>query len=130
MREIFAELGEPGFRAVEYAVVVRALTDAEGVLSLGGGAVTSADTRAALRGSGVPVVQLRARLETLGDRVGDGRTRPLLAGAPGARLAVLAADRAAAFDEVTTFVVDTDGKTPGQVAASVAARLHEREVRR
>lgn len=124
--EIFAHVGESAFRAAEHAVVVRALADAEGVLSLGGGALTNPETRAAVRASGVPVVQLRARLDTLGSRVGDARTRPLLADDPAGRLAVLAAERTAAYDEVATFVVDTDGKTPGQVAAGVAARLHDR----
>jgi shikimate kinase len=128
--EIFAELGESAFRAAECAVVVRALADADGVLSLGGGALGNPDTLAAVRRSAVPVVQLRARLETLGLRVGDARTRPLLADDPAVRLAVLAAERSATYDEVATFAVDTDGRTPGQVAATVAARLHEREVRR
>jgi shikimate kinase len=128
--EIFAVAGESAFRAAEHAVVVRALADAEGVLSLGGGALTNAETRVALQASGVPVVQLRARLDTLGLRVGDARTRPLLADDPAGRLAVLAAERTAAYDEVATLVIDTDGRTPGQVAATIAARLHEREVRR
>jgi shikimate kinase len=128
--EIFAAVGESAFRAAERAVVVRALADAEGVLSLGGGALTNPETRAAVQAAAVPVVQLRARLDTLGLRVGDARTRPLLADDPAARLAVLAAERTAAYDEVATFVVDTDGRTPGQVAATIAARLHEREVRR
>jgi shikimate kinase len=128
--EILTADGEPAFREVERAAIVRALTEREGVLSLGGGALGSDETRAAVRSSGVPVVQLRATLDTLGVRVGDARTRPLLAADPHARLAVLAAERTAGYDEVATFTVDTDGRTPGQVAATVAARLHEREVRR
>jgi shikimate kinase len=76
------------------------------------------------------VVQLRARLETLGVRIGDGSSRPLLAGDPHTRLAVLAEERTALYTAIATFSVDTDGRTPGQVAATIAARLHDLEVRR
>jgi shikimate kinase len=123
--DIFGSAGEAAFRAAEEAVVVRALREFAGVLSLGGGALGSAVTRAALRDSGVPIVLLRARLETLGGRVGDAHTRPLLADDPAGRLAVLAAERSALYAELATVTVDTDGRTAGQVAATVAARLHE-----
>ena len=128
--EVFDTDGEAAFRAAEQAAVTRALQEFDGVLALGGGALGSAATRSAITASGVPVVLLRARLDTLGARVGDGRTRPLLAGDPTARLALLATQRTATYDELATLTVDTDGRTPGQVAAVVAARLHERELRR
>jgi shikimate kinase len=129
VRAIFAESGEASFRAAESAAVLGALRDFDGILSLGGGALNHPDTRAALVGSGVPVVVLRARHETLLARVGDGATRPLLAGDPAARLVELARERSARYERAAAFGVDTDGKTPGQVAATIAARLHEREVR-
>lgn len=125
--DIFAVDGEAAFRAMERAAIERALTEAEGVLSVGGGAVGDPGTRATVAAAGIPVVQLRATLDTLGARVGDARTRPLLAVDPLARLAVLAAERTAIYDELATFTVDTDGKSPGQVAATIAARLHRRE---
>ena len=128
--ELFAAEGEAAFRAAEQAAIVRALAAFDGVLALGGGALGSAATRTAISDSGVPVVQLRARLETLGTRVGDGRTRPLLTDDPRGRLAALAAERTPTYDKLAVITVDTDGRTPGQVAAAVAARLHEREVRR
>jgi shikimate kinase len=83
----------------------------------------------AVAASAVPVVVLHAKLATLTARIGDAHTRPLLAGDPSARLAALAADRGALYASMATITVDTDGKTPGQVAATIAARLHEREVR-
>lgn len=125
IRDLFAAFGEPRFRAIEAEVVADALHSFGGVLSLGGGALSSAATRELLAAGDVPVVYLRATLDQLSLRVGDGRTRPLLAGNPEARLALLAAERVPAFDELATIVVDTDGRSPGQVAATVAARLHE-----
>jgi len=112
-------------RQIEAEVIAAAVVDFTGVLSLGGGAVTSADTRAALAASGAPVVYLRASVDELSRRVGDGAARPLLAGDPHTRLAVLAAARDPSLREAATMTVDTEGRTPGQVAATVAARLHE-----
>jgi shikimate kinase len=129
VREIFADSGEPAFRAVEEHAITAALDGFGGVLSLGGGALGHPETRAAIETSGVPVVALRATLDTLSLRIGDARSRPLLADNPEHRLAALAAERAPVYEALATFVVDTDGKTPGQVAATIAARLHEREVR-
>jgi shikimate kinase len=126
---IFAESGEIAFRAVEAAAISTALADFDGVLSLGGGALNDPTTRTAVRESGVAVVLLRATLQTLSDRIGDGRTRPLLAQDTDARLAALSAEREPIYLDVATFTVDTDDRTPGQVAALIAARLHDRGAR-
>jgi shikimate kinase len=123
---IFAESGEPAFRTAEAAAVAAALGDFAGVLALGGGAVASPATRAALARAEVPVAVLRARLATLCTRVGDARTRPVLGAHPEARLAELAAQREPLYAEIATFGVDTDERSPGQVAAVIAARLHAR----
>lgn len=126
VREIFATSGETAFREAECRAVGAALEGGfEGVLSLGGGAVTHPPTRALLAESGVAVAVLHAPLETLLARVGDGRTRPLLAEDPAARLAELAAARQPIYDALATLSVDTENRTPGQVAAHIAARLHE-----
>jgi shikimate kinase len=127
--QIFAESGEPGFRAVEAAAIAAALAGFDGVLALGGGALGAPATRAAIVASAAPVAVLRASIDTLRARVGDGRTRPLLADDPQARLTALAAERAPLYDAVATFTVQTDDRTPGQVAATIAARLHQPEAR-
>lgn len=126
VREIFADAGEPAFRAAEAEAILVALRDFAGVLALGGGALSTDSVRAALAASDVLVVVLRATLDTLGARVGDGRSRPLLTVDPPARLARLASERTPLYEQLASFVVDTDGRTPGQVAAAVAARLYER----
>ncbi|MCW2494898.1 shikimate kinase [Jatrophihabitans sp.] len=122
--DIFAESGEPAFRELESAAVIGALHDFDGILSLGGGALTTPATYEAIAGSGVAVVLLRASLQTLGDRVGDARSRPLLAGDTAARLRALADAREPAYTALATLTIDTDNRTPGQVAAQIAARLH------
>lgn len=125
VREIFAGSGEPAFRAAEYRAMSACFAGAfEGVLSLGGGALTHEPIRAAIAASGVPVAVLQAPLDTLLARVGDGHTRPLLAEDPAARLSMLAAERQPIYDSVATLSVDTENRSPGQVAAHIAARLH------
>lgn len=129
VQEIFAAEGEPAFRAAECAAVTAALErDFDGVLSLGGGALMHEPTRAAVVASGVPVAVLHAPLATLLARLGDARTRPLLAADPPARLAALAAERQPVYEAVARLSVDTEHRTPGQVAAHLAARLHELQV--
>jgi shikimate kinase len=123
VQDILATEGESGFRALEAEAVSDALIRFDGVLALGGGALTTERTRAALAGSPAPVVLLRTTVPTLVERVGDGRSRPLLAAGPADRLQVLAAEREPDYLEVATMIIDTDGSTPGQVAVAVAARL-------
>jgi shikimate kinase len=127
--DIFAESGEQEFRRIEAAAVASALVQFEGVLALGGGALTLAGTRETLAASGAPVVLLRASIATLLTRVGDGHTRPLLAEDPRGRLAVLAEQREPFYRELAAFVIDTEHRSPGKIASSVAARLNERAAR-
>ena len=58
--EIFASDGEPGFRRIEEEVIRAALADHDGILSLGGGAVTTAGVRDALAGHTVVYLEITA----------------------------------------------------------------------
>jgi shikimate kinase len=75
--EIFVEHGEDYFRAGERRVIARLLREGPQVLATGGGAYMNADTRAAVRSSGVSV-WLRAELPLLMRRVSKRVNRPLL----------------------------------------------------
>jgi shikimate kinase len=120
---ILREDGEPAFRTIEASTIADALQNFDGVLALGGGALETASTRTALESSGVPIVRLDATLATLAARVGDGTTRPLLAGDPKGRLAELETRRAPTLAAVATLTVRTDGCSPGRVASTIAAKL-------
>src|SRR4051812_49922910 len=78
--DLFVEHGEPHFRALEEQAVARALAEHDGVLALGGGAVTSAASRELLvahgRRGGV-VVWLDVDLPSAAKRVGLSRDRPI-----------------------------------------------------
>ena len=121
--EIFVDDGEQRFRAIEVAAVADALASHEGVLALGGGAVLDEGTRAAL--AGLPVVFLRVGLSDAVKRVGLGSGRPLLLGNVRSRIKALLDERTPVYEAVATHVVDTDGRTPEDVAADVRRLLEE-----
>ena len=117
--EIFIDDGEETFRALEREAVAAALAGHDGVLSLGGGAVLSAETRALLRGH--DVVLLDVGLSAAASRVGLSRDRPVLALNPRAQLRTLLEQRVPLYREVAVRTVATDGRTPDEVADEVLA---------
>jgi len=125
--DLFVTHGEPHFRALEEQAVAVALTAHEGVLALGGGAVTSAATRDRLVAhgrTGGRVVWLDVDVASAAKRVGLSRDRPLLAVNPRAMLRQMLAERAPLYAEVATHTVGTAGREPGDVIADVAALVH------
>lgn len=115
--EIFVDDGEAHFRALERAAVADALTSHDGVLALGGGAVLAEETRTLLADH--PVVFLRVGLSDAVKRVGLGVGRPLLLGNVRSRIKTLLDERTSIYEAVATHVVDTDGRTPEDVAAEI-----------
>jgi len=116
-----AARGEAAFRAVEAEVAVAALAPGpRAVVALGGGAVTLAAVRAALRRPGVVAVELRAPIEVLVERQARD-PRPKLTDLPLAdEVAALVRARAAAHAEVAAFVLET---FPANVDACCARLL-------
>jgi shikimate kinase len=119
--DIFVESGEAHFRALERAAVMRALTEHEGVLAVGGGAVMDPSTRAALAGG--HVVFLRVGLTDAAARVGLGTSRPLLLGNVRGTMKALLEERTPLYESVAVATVDTDGRTPDEVATLVEEAL-------
>ena len=119
--DIFVDSGEDHFREVEAAAVATALAEHDGVLALGGGAVLRPETRELL--AGVPVVFLRVGLSDAVKRVGLGVGRPLLLGNVRSRIKALLDERTPVYESVATHVVDTDDRTPDEVAAEIRSLL-------
>jgi shikimate kinase len=125
---IFAERGEAAFREIERRVVLDALAklpERPAVLSLGGGAVSDGDVRAALRAAPC-VAWLSAPVDVLWRRVrraaarGRGH-RPLAADEPSFK--ALYEQRLPWYGEVATAEFRNDG---GHSAAEVAERVARR----
>ena len=119
--ELFVDEGEAWFRERERDAVAAALAGHHGVLALGGGAVLDAGTREAL--SGLPVVFLKVGLSDAVKRVGLGHGRPLLLGNVRSRVKTLLDERLPVYLSVAQVVVETDGRSPEEVAESVADAL-------
>lgn len=120
--DIFATDGEQEFRRIEEDVVRAALADHDGVLSLGGGAVTSPGVRAALAGHTVVYLEISAAEGVR--RAGGNTVRPLLAGPDRAeKYRALMAKRAPLYRRVATMRVDTNRRNPGAVVRHILSRL-------
>lgn len=119
---IFAEHGESRFRELERAAVAAAL-DGDGVISLGGGAVTDAGTRALLQRH--PVVFLTVSPEAVADRIA-GSGRPLLAGDdPLGRWTRIFDERRPWYEEVATATFDTSRRPMQRIAEDIASWRRE-----
>jgi shikimate kinase len=123
--DIFVDDGEQHFRELERDAVAAALQEHDGVLALGGGAVLDERTRDRLAGH--CVVFLRVGLADAVKRVGLGQGRPLLLGNVRSRIKMILDDRLPVYTEVADHVVDTDGRTPTDVAADVRRWVEAQE---
>lgn len=94
------------FRRLEASALMEILDLLKGVISTGGGIVSTEVGRAALLNSGVPVVWLRAPFEVAEARVANdnGRERPLFANVDNARK--LFDERQEWYEATSTHIVD------------------------
>lgn len=121
--DIFVTEGEQVFRQIEEELIVSYLDSADGVFSLGGGALGSAEVRDALKGH--DVVWLQAGLSQTVERIGMNRNRPLLLGNVRGQLAELMSAREPLYKESATFTVDTSHLTSDEVAKVVCVELEK-----
>ncbi len=120
--DIFSNDGEAAFRRIEADVVCDALATHDGVLSLGGGAVTTAEVRDALAGRTVIYLEISAAEGVR--RTGGATVRPLLAGKDrGERFKELMSERIPLYRQVATMRVNTNHRNPGAVVRYIVARL-------
>jgi shikimate kinase len=127
--DIFATDGEPEFRRIEEEVIRSALQSHDGVLSLGGGAVTTQGVRDALSGHMVIFLEISAAEGVR--RTGGSTVRPLLAGGDrGEKFRKLMAERVPLYRQVATMRINTNRRNPGAVVRHVVERLENPEARR
>ena len=120
--DIFEGDGEKEFRRIEEEVIREALGSHDGVLSLGGGAITSPGVREALSGHTVVYLEISA---TEGVRRTGGTTvRPLLAGGDRAeKFRALMSERVPLYRRAATIRVNTNRRNPGAVVRYIVSRL-------
>ena len=114
--EIFASVGERGFRDGERRVIARLLAGRPAVIATGGGGFLDPDTRANIRSRAISV-WLRADLEVLWERVRNRPGRPLLkVNDPHAALAELHRRRTPIYSEADIIVDSRRNSDPAQTA--------------
>lgn len=116
--EIFAQDGEPAFRAMERTFVESGHPAARTVVSCGGGLVIQPGLLEALRARGV-VICLHASIETILARTERTRHRPLLnVEDPEKRIRTLFAEREPIYQRSGSMIL-TDGRPLNDVVAHV-----------
>jgi shikimate kinase len=104
--ELFAKYGEAFFRENETRVIQEIMGKTNQVVATGGGAVLEEENRKNLKANGF-VVALTASLETIIQRVGGDRNRPLLQGKANEFVPQLLQRRKHAYD-FADFTISTD----------------------
>jgi shikimate kinase len=123
--DIFLDDGEAAFRALEADAVATAMSEHDGVLSLGGGAILNEETQRLLRdyvNSGGRVVFLDVSLNAVAPRVGLNAARPLLVGNPRRQWAELMDVRRPIYESLATDTVNTDHIRADHIARVLADR--------
>lgn len=119
--EIFVDDGEPAFREIEERVVLEALQNESGVISLGGGSILSEPVRNHLRSKpdSMRVVFLDVSISHAAPRVGFNRERPLLLVNPRAQWQELMNRRRPFYLELADHVLDTNDLSPVDIAEQI-----------
>jgi shikimate kinase len=124
IREIFADEGEPDFRALESAILNDLCKRTETVIATGGGVMLRPENRALLRQHGF-VAWLTAGAGTLWDRIqSDSSTaarRPALTTGGLAEVEQLLAVREPLYRETADVEVSVDVVSPEQAADAILA---------
>jgi shikimate kinase len=127
IRQIFAQDGEPAFRALEREVMAELLGSQRLVIAAGGGAVLDAGTRSRIAGAG-PAVWLRATIDTIERQIAADATthdrRPDLTVAGGRReIEEMLALREPLYRDCATITIDIDGRTIEQIVDAILVAL-------
>ncbi len=125
--DIFIEKGEDYFRTLETQVIKRILQKEGQVISTGGGSLLRKENRNLLKEGGV-LICLSASPEEIYRRVGGGQGRPLLKGKgdPLNKIRMILSERQTIYNKVSNWI-NTDGKTPEEVAKRIIEILKELE---
>lgn len=125
INEIFKQFGEPRFREIETEMITKLSKDKNSIISTGGGAVLKQENMDILRGNGV-IICLTATPETILSRTSNSNDRPLLqVENPLKRIKGLL-DFRKPFYERADVMIDTEGKTPLQIAEEIIEKVKDK----
>lgn len=124
--EIFDEEGEPAFRQMETDILKEILDYKDRyIISVGGGLPIKEENRVLLKELG-EVIYLRAKPETIYNRLKDDTTRPLLRGDdPEGKIRNMIDVRGPIYEQAATCIIDVDDKGFEQVLTEIQQAIHK-----
>ena len=114
---IFAEDGEPAFRALEadcLKAFIKKYAQSTAVLALGGGTLQNAMSAKLVKEKTL-CIYLQASADTLKERLGNTAGRPLASG----NWEPLLESRLATYESTASVILDTNGLSPEEVADEI-----------
>ena len=123
--EIFKSRGEPYFRNLETKLLIELQQMSNQVVSCGGGVAMRSENVAEMKKNG-RVVLLRAKPETIYERVKDSTNRPLLAGNMNvAYISELMELRRPKYKAAADVMIDTDGKSVDEICRELLEKVED-----
>lgn len=120
---IVEEYGWERFRDLEEEITIEVARRDNIVNATGGGVVTSEQNITNLKKNGL-LVWLTAGVDTLSKRIGEDSQRPLLTGKTQREdMEMTLAERKPLYQKAADLAIDTENKTPQEVADLVISRL-------
>jgi shikimate kinase len=117
--EIFLEVGEDKFRALEKSVLRKELLSDDTILALGGGAPISIDAQSALKAIASPVIYFDISLASVAPRIGFNRDRPLLLNNPRGQWELLMQERRPIYEAIADRVIDVNAKSESDIVDEI-----------
>ena len=118
--EVFETKGEAAFREMETECLKKLFENKQDyVIAVGGGLVLREENRTLVRKLG-KAVYLRAKPETIYERLKDDTTRPLLqCEDPQGKICAMLKERGPIYESAAEFVIDVDGKTFDEIMTEI-----------
>lgn len=117
--DIFLEDGEANFRKIEREIVLKEISNIDGVLALGGGSVLDNEVAEKLESMKSKVIYLEVSISNAAPRVGFNKDRPLLAVNPRQQWLNLMEQRKPIYERLSGVKISTDNKKPNEVVAEI-----------
>lgn len=122
INDIFRRFGEPRFREIETEMIRKISENKNIIISTGGGAPLKKENMDALRKNGI-IVCLMATPETILKRTTHDSNRPLLQVEDPFKKIKELLDLRRPFYENSDIIIDTEGKTPIQIAKEIISEI-------
>ena len=116
--KIFEIMGQEKFRLWEFEAVNAESKRKNAVIATGGGVVLKKENISALKEGGV-LFYLRAKEETLFNRLKNSMDRPLLQGDKRERIHEIMQERSALYEAAADFILDTDDLSAEETAGCI-----------